>query len=236
VEASEHHAYLFANLVYENHAGLRARDYGCQLSESLRHQSRLKSGERISHLAVEFRAGNERGDRIDYKHVDTVRTDEGFGYLKRLLARIGLRDEKIIDVHSQLYGVFGIHRVFGVYISGHAALFLRLGDYVKRESRFAARFRAVDFYYAPARNSAHAYGGVEAQAGSRDGRDIYDSPLAQSHDGTFAELFFYVGYRRVYRFISLCSFVSHVSHPFIGEGEKSKADYSTHNGGFLIIA
>ena len=74
-----------------------------------------------------------------------------FGDFEGLFAVVRLRDEQVVHIHAQLARIDRIERVFRVDECGLAAELLRFGDHVQRERRLAARFRAVDFDYAAAR-------------------------------------------------------------------------------------
>ena len=99
---AEHHADLLAELVDEDEARLRLRDGAGELPQRLRHQARLQPHLRFAHLAFDFGARHERGDRVDDDDVDAVRADEHFDDLERLLAVVGLRDEQVVEVDAEL--------------------------------------------------------------------------------------------------------------------------------------
>jgi hypothetical protein len=92
---------------------------------------------RFAHLAVDFRARHERGDRVDDHHVDRVRANQHFDDFQRLFAVVGLRDEQIVEVDSQLPGVPRVERVLGVDERRHAPQFLRFGDDLQRQRGLA---------------------------------------------------------------------------------------------------
>ena len=55
---------------------------------------------RVAHLALDLGFRHERGDRVDGDDVERARADEELGDLERLLARVGLRDEELVDVDA----------------------------------------------------------------------------------------------------------------------------------------
>ena len=73
--------------------------------------------------------------------------------LERLLARVGLRDQEVLDVDAQLLRVLGVERMLGIDVRGHPAGPLRVRHDVQAERRLAARLRAVDLGDAAARES-----------------------------------------------------------------------------------
>ena len=110
---------------------LRAVDRAGELAQRLAHQAGLQAHVAVAHLAFDLGARHERRDRIDDQHVDRAGADERIGDLERLLAGIGLRDQKVVDIDAELAGIDRIERVLGVDEGANAALFLRLGDACK---------------------------------------------------------------------------------------------------------
>ena len=132
-----------------------------------------------------------------------------------LLARVGLRDEQLVDVDAELRGVRRVHRVLGVDVGGDVARLLRLGHDVERERRLARRLGAEDLDDATARDAADADGRVERERGRRDGRDVDHLFVAEAHDRTLAEFLFDVRERRLDRLAAVGALpVSHVCYHF----------------------
>jgi hypothetical protein len=127
---------------------------------------------RIAHFAFQLGAGHERGDGVDHQNVERTGAHQRVGDFERLLARVGLGDEKIVDIDAELSGVAGIERVFGVDDGAGAAFFLRFGDDLQRERGFTGAFRAVNFDDAPARQAADAKRDIEAERTGGDGLDL----------------------------------------------------------------
>jgi hypothetical protein len=98
----------------------------------------------VAHLALDLGAGDERCDGIHDQDVDGVRAHQSVDDLERLLARIGLRDDEVVDVDSELLGINGIERMLGIDEGGGAAILLRLGNGMERERGLARAFRPVD--------------------------------------------------------------------------------------------
>src|SRR3546814_5981189 len=55
LRVAEHHTDLHADLVDEDHHGVRLGDRGGQLAERLAHQAGLQAGQAVAHLAFQFR-------------------------------------------------------------------------------------------------------------------------------------------------------------------------------------
>ena len=86
--------------------------------------------------------------------MSTAPADQELGDLERLLPRVGLRDEEIIDIDADVLGVRRVHRVLGIDERTDAATTLRFRDHVVDERRLARRLRAEDLDDPPAREAA----------------------------------------------------------------------------------
>jgi hypothetical protein len=126
--AAEHHTDLLAQLVGEDHRGLRAADGAGQLPQRLRHEAGLEADVRVAHVALELGPGHQRGDRVDRHDVERAAADQRLTNLEALLASVGLGDEQLVDVDPAGLGVARVQGVLGVDQGGHAAGALGLGD------------------------------------------------------------------------------------------------------------
>src|SRR5205085_2710544 len=108
--------------------------------------------------------------------------------LERLLARVGLRHEQVLDVDADLRRVRGIHRVLGVDEGTDAAAALRLGDRVVDERGLARRLGAEDLDDAAAREAADPEREVERERAGRDRADRDGGVVVHLHDRALAEL------------------------------------------------
>src|SRR5688572_10206138 len=153
---AEHHTDLLTQLVDEDDGRSGASDGAGELPQRLAHPPRLQPHVRVAHVAFDLRARHERGDRIDHHDVDGAGTYQDLTDLHRLLTRIRLRHEEIVDIHAQLLRIVGVERVLGIDVCGHAAGTLSVGDHVQAERRLATRLGAVDLGNPPARNSANS--------------------------------------------------------------------------------
>src|SRR5271165_1060159 len=134
---AEHDADLLTDLVDEHHRRLGLADRRGELAQSLRHESRLQADVRIAHVAFDLRFGDQRGDGVDHDDVDRVGTHEHLGDVKRLLARIRLRDKQIVQLHSEVAGIRRIERMLDVDEGGDASALLRLSYAVQGQGRLA---------------------------------------------------------------------------------------------------
>src|SRR5207237_228172 len=108
--------------------------------------------------------------------------------LERLLARVGLGNQEVLDLDAELAGIAGIEGVFGIDEGAGAALLLGLGHDMERQRRLARALRAINLRDPPAGQSTDAKGDVEAERAGRD-RLGFDGVLvlAEAHDGALAE-------------------------------------------------
>ena len=97
---AEHDAHLLAQLVGEDQRRPAAIDRTRQFSQRLRHEPRLKTDVGIAHLAFELGPRHQRRHRVDRDHVKSRRAHQRLGNLERLLARVRLRDEQVVDVDA----------------------------------------------------------------------------------------------------------------------------------------
>src|SRR5215470_5442817 len=185
----KHYAYLFADLIDENDHAAGTRDRRRELAQRLRHEPRLQAGQRVAHVAVELGARDERGDRVDHDDVDGVGAHQRLRDLERLLTRVGLGDQQLVRVDTQLLGVDGIQRVLRVDERGDTAETLSFGHDVQGERGLTRRFRAVDLDDPAARQAADAERYVQRERACRDDRDLLQrTARAQAHDRALAEL------------------------------------------------
>src|SRR6185437_929017 len=97
---AEHHPDLHADLVDEDDDRVVALDVAGELAQRLGHQPGVQAHLHITHLALDLRLGREGRDRVDHYDVHGARAHEHIGDLQRLLARIRLGYEQVVDVHA----------------------------------------------------------------------------------------------------------------------------------------
>jgi hypothetical protein len=94
--------------------------------------------------------------------------------------------------------------MLGVDIGGHAAELLGFGDDLQRQSRFARRFRSIDFHHPAARHAADAESDIESEGAGRDNLHVLDdAAFAKFHDRALAELLFNLAYGEVDSFLTI---------------------------------
>ena len=167
-----------------------------ELAQGLAHQAGLQTGQAVTHFALQLSLGRERSHRVDDDQVHRAGAHQAVHDFERLLAGIGLADQKVLQVHTQLLGVLDVERVFGVHKGALAALLLHLGHHLQREGGFARGLRAVNLYYPAAGQAAHTQRNIQPQRAGGDDLNVFnDLALAQAHDGALAELLFNLGER-----------------------------------------
>ena len=115
----------------------------------------------VAHFAFDFRTWRQGRDRIDDEHVDRARPHKRIRNFERLLAGVGLRNKKIVEIDAEFAGVNRVERMFRIDKGAHAASFLRFRDDVQRQRGLARRFRPVNLDYSTARQSADAERNIE---------------------------------------------------------------------------
>src|SRR6266849_10551509 len=108
----------------------------------------------VAHLPLELGTRNEGSHRINHQDVYRTGADERVGDLKRLLARIGLGDQQVVDIDPELAGIARVERMLGVDEGAGPAPALRLGNDVQREGGLARALRPVDLDAAATREPA----------------------------------------------------------------------------------
>src|SRR5208283_3265211 len=192
-----HDPYFHSDLVGENNAGLRLTDSGYELAERLAHKPRLEPDVRIAHLAFDFGFRDECGNRIDHYDVNGVTSDQNFGDFKRLLAVVGLTDQKFFHPDPQLSGIRNIQGMLGVHKGCQAPKLLRLGDDVQRQGGFSGRLRAEYLDNAAPWDAADPQRDIQRQTAARYDGYIHNGAFPEAHNGALPTHAFYLGNRRI---------------------------------------
>ena len=202
---AEHHAHFLAQLVDEHASRARLVQVGSELAHRLRHEPRLQPHMRVAHLALQLGSRRQSRNRVDHDHINRPRANELVGDVQRLLAGVGLRDEKVVYVHADGGRIHRVHSVLGVNESAHAAGFLRLCHDVESQSRLPRRLRAVDLGHPTSWHPADAQSDVKSQRTRGDRLHPHRRPFAHLHDGAEAVSLLYLLERHVERLVALGS-------------------------------
>jgi hypothetical protein len=153
------------------------------VSFRLAHQARLKTDMAVTHLAFDLCAGHQGRYRVDDDDVHCARADQRVGDLESLFTIVGLADEELVDVHTQLAGIARVERMLGVDEGRDTTILLALGDRVEGQSRLAARLRAIDLDDAAPRIAPNAQREVEGNRPARGYRHLQPGGgIPQAHD------------------------------------------------------
>src|SRR5882724_152041 len=94
--------------------------------------------------------------------------------------------------------------MFGIDISSHAALLLRLSYDLQRQRCLTGGFGSIDLDDAAARHTADAQSNIESERTGRDYGDVFHyASLAELHDRPFAKLPFDLAYGEIKCFLPI---------------------------------
>ena len=205
-----HHTDLHPQLVNKYNHALGLTDRPGQLAQRLAHQACLQADMAVAHLAFDLRARDQGGDRIDHQDVHRVGAHQRVADLERLLTRIGLRDDEIVDIHTKLFGIDRIERMLGIDKGGGAPLLLAFGHGVQGERGLARAFRTINLDDAALGQAANAEGNIEAERPGRNRLDLNRLSAAQFHGRALAKGAVNLRQRGVE-----CLFAVHIAYPFV---------------------
>src|SRR3990167_3534444 len=144
----------------------------------MRHKTRLKPHVLLAHLPLNLCPRSKRRNRINNDDVYRTRPNKRFHNFQRLLARIGLRDQKIVNFYSDPLCVFGIERVFGVNKRRKPSPLLSLFYNMEGERRLSRRFRPEYLDYAAPRYAADSQGRVQSKRTGRNNVNVNSRRLS----------------------------------------------------------
>jgi len=203
---AEHDTDLHTDLVDEDHQRIGVLDVGRHLAQGLGHQACLQTHMTVAHVALDFRLGGKRRYRVDDHDIHRARAHDHVADLQRLLARVRLADQQVLDINAEIAGIDRVQRMFRVDEGAGAALALAFGDDLQGKRGLARGLRPVDLDDAPTRQTADAKSDVEPERPSGDGGDGLAALVAQPHHGALAELAFDLGECGVEGFFAIAVF------------------------------
>jgi hypothetical protein len=92
----------------------------------------------ITDITVDFSPRYECGHGVDDDHIDATGADQNLCNFQGLLAKIGLRDEQVVDIDPESFSIIGVQRMFGVDECRGAASFLGFGNCMQGQGGLAA--------------------------------------------------------------------------------------------------
>ena len=107
---AEHDADLLSQLVNEDACRVGLGQRAGELAERLTHQTSLQSDRGIADLSLDLGTRGQRGDGVDDDGIDGAGTHEHVNNLERLLTRIRLGNQYLVDIHANARGIRGIER------------------------------------------------------------------------------------------------------------------------------
>jgi hypothetical protein len=158
----------------------------------------------LTHLALDLGFGYQCGDRVDDHQINRARAHQDLDDLESLLTGVRLRDEQILDIDTELFGIVDVERVLSVHIGGHAPHFLDVSGQVEGKSGLAGRFRSIDLGNPAPRYAADTGSGIEIDGAGGNGGDLDPGGVgAHAHDGSLAELLLDLGDGQSERFTTI---------------------------------
>ena len=91
---------LHTDLVNEDHQRLGLLDGTRELTKSLAHQTGLKAGKRLTHIAFDFTARRECSHRVDHHQINRTGTHQRVRDFQSLFAGVGLRQQQIVKLDT----------------------------------------------------------------------------------------------------------------------------------------
>ena len=146
----------------------------------------------IANLSLDLGTRGQSGDGVDNNGIDGAGTHEHVNDLERLLTRIGLGNQYLVDIHANARGIRGIERVLGIDKRHDATHCLGLGQDLERKRRLTGGLGTVNLDDTAARHTADTQSGIERQSTRGDGLEL-GAAVTIPHDGTLTELLLDLG-------------------------------------------
>ena len=159
---SEHHADLLTKLIDKDHDTVSLADNRCELSQCLRHKSRLQSHMRITHIAFDLCLWNQRCHRVHDHNIHCSRTHHGLSDLQCLFPIVRLGNVKIINIHTNISCIDRIKRMLCINKSRNASTLLYLSYHMKSNRGLTTGFRSVDLNNSSLRNTSCSQCNIKA--------------------------------------------------------------------------
>ncbi len=151
----------------------------------------------IPHLALNLRLGRQGRHRVHDHHIHGTGAHQHVADLKCLFSSVRLRDQKLVDVHAQLFGIHRVKGMFRVHKGTGLASTLGFRDHLEGQRGLAGRFRPEDLDHPPQGQTTNAQGHIQPQRPRRHCRHRLPWLVAHFHDRALAELAFNLGERGV---------------------------------------
>ena len=203
---AEHDTNLFTDLIDKDGNRTRFADDTRELTHRLAHETSLQAYMRITHIAFDFRLWHKCRYRIDNDNINCTTAHQSLDDIERLLARIRLRNQQVIDIHTKLFRIDRIKRMLSINKSGNTALLLSLCNHMQRDRRLTRGFRSINLNDTPTRNTANAQRCIQRQDSGRDDLDVHMRRcFPQTHDGALAKILL-----NLFQCVVQCFFFVHI--------------------------
>ena len=103
-----------------------------KFAQCLAHQTGLQTGEAVAHFTFEFGLGGQGRHRVHHDQIHRAGAHEAVHNFKRLLTGVGLADQQVLQVDTQVLGVLNVKRMLGIHKCTLPANFLHFGDHLQR--------------------------------------------------------------------------------------------------------
>ncbi|GBE21414.1 hypothetical protein BMS3Bbin01_00759 [bacterium BMS3Bbin01] len=111
---------------------------------------------RIAHLTFDLGFGNESCHRVDHDDVQRTGSDQHVHDLQGLFTGVGLRDQQLVDVHTEGPRVERIQGMLRVDERCDPPVALCLGDDVQRQGRLPTALGSEDLDDPPSGDTSDA--------------------------------------------------------------------------------
>jgi len=101
-------------LVDKDNARFSFMDNTSELAHGLRHQTRLQAHLGLTHIPIDLCLGHQGRYRVHHHDIECPTAHQHIGDFQSLFTTIGLRDEEVVEVHTQFTRIRGIQGMFGI--------------------------------------------------------------------------------------------------------------------------
>ena len=175
-----------------------------ELAQCLRHQTSLQTNVSVPHVTLNLGAGHQCGNGVHHHEVDRARAHQHVRNFEGLLSGIGLRDQELVNIHTQCFCIIGIQRVLRIHKRGDSAVGLGVGNRVEGECGFTRGLGAINLDDAAARQTADAERDIESNRTGGNNRNGWPLVRAESHDRPFSKLAINLRESRLKGFFAVC--------------------------------
>ena len=158
---TEHNANLFTDLVDENSSTFGFGNQTCQLTQSLTHQTCLQAYVGITHFAFDFGTRNQSCNGVDNDNINSAAAYQCVSNFQSLFAVIRLRNQQIVNIYTQMTGIFRIQCMLRIDKCRIAAHLLSFGNHMQSNGSFTGRFGTVNLNNTSARNTTDTKSNIQ---------------------------------------------------------------------------